>query len=285
MTCKYKLPYAKHVFFILSLLTSSCIEFRISDEDAKEKLADTGVSIQFDDLLVGERNMHFAFNGKEKENLIVFVHGSPGSWNAFIDFFKADSILGHANILAVDRPGYGKSGYGLAEPALKKQAMLIKEVIGRFDHSKIILIGHSLGGPVIARMAMDYPSLFNGLIMVAPSIDPEMEKDEWYRRVINTKLGAAVTPEEFKVSNDEILPLKEELIQMLPLWHKIRIPTIVIQGTKDRLVPRENADFAEKMLPDAVIEIRLLEGVDHFIPWSHPYEIISAIQQMLDGAD
>ena len=275
----------KHVFFIVSLLLISCIEFRISDEEAKEKLAQAGASIQFDDLLVGDRNLHFAFSGKEKEHLIVFIHGSPGSWSAFIDFFKADSILNYADILAVDRPGFGKSGYGLAEPALKTQAMLIKDVISKFDHSKVILVGHSLGGSVIARMAMDYPSLFNGLIMVAPSIDPEMEKDEWYRRAINTKLGAAITPEEFKVSNDEILPLKGELVQMLPLWEKIQIPTIVIQGTKDRLVPKENADFAQRMLPDSVLEVRLLEDVDHFIPWTHPNEIVSAIQHLLGSTD
>jgi len=272
------------MFFILPCLITSCIEFRITDEDARGELAETGASIQFDDLLVGERNMHFAFSGKEQENLIVFVHGSPGSWNVFIDFFKADSILNHTDILAIDRPGFGKSGYGMAEPDLEKQAMLIKEVISKFDHSKIILIGHSLGGPVIARMAMDYPALFDGLIMIAPSIDPEMEKDEWYRGVINTKLGAALTPQEFEVSNDEILPLKGELIQMLPLWHKIRIPTIVIQGTEDWLVPRENADFAEKVMSDTILEVRLLEGVNHFIPWSHPKEIIRAIQHVLDGS-
>ena len=59
--------------------------------------------------------------------------------------------------------------------------MLVHQVVQQFEHERIMLIGHSLGGPVIARMAMDYPDAYQGLIFVAASIDPEMEKEEWYR--------------------------------------------------------------------------------------------------------
>lgn len=273
----------KHFLLVLPLFLFSCIEFKTSDEEARKELSEAGATVQFGDLLVGDRNMHYAYSGIENENLIVFVHGSPGSWSAFINFFKADSILGYADMLSVDRPGFGESGYGIAEPSLEKQAHLVAKVINEFRHKRIILVGHSLGGPVIARMAMDYPNRFDGLVLVAPSINPEMEKDEWYRKVLNTKLGAAVTPTELGVSNDEILPLKDELALMLPLWDNIQIPTIVIQGTKDRLVPKENADFAKKMLPDSTLKVTMLNEVDHFIPWSHPQEIINAIQQLLDG--
>ncbi|MEO9870074.1 alpha/beta fold hydrolase [Ekhidna sp.] len=266
---------------ILLLILNSC-EFRMDDEDAQEELETTATRIEFGDLLVEERNIHFAFTEQGKELLITFVHGSPGSWNAFIDFFKADSLLNNADILSVDRAGFGDSDYGNAESSLKKQAFQINEVIKKFPQKRILLIGHSLGGPVVARMAMDYPQAYNGIILVAPSIDPEMEKKEWYRKVIDTKFGALLTPKEFEVSNDEIITLKEELELMIPLWDQIKIPTIVIQGTDDSLVPKENADFAKRMLPDSLLEVNLLEGVNHFIPWSHPQEIIKAIYTLAD---
>lgn len=272
------------VYIILaSLFLISCIEFRISDEEAIKKLGEKGTSIQFADLTVGERNMHYAYTDNQKEILVVFVHGSPGSWNAFIDFFKADSILNEMDMLSVDRPGFGASGFGIVEPNLEMQAHQIKRVTDQFNHRFKILVGHSLGGPVIARMAMDYPDSFDALIMVAPSIDPELEKTVWYQRAINSKVGSALTPEEFEVSNDEILPLKEELGKMMPLWKEIRVPTIVIQGTSDRLVPKENADFAMRMISDTLLEVWMLEDVNHFIPWSHPDEIIKAIQHISDG--
>jgi len=266
----------------MPILILSCIEFRISDEEAKEELGESS-NILFGDLEVDGRNMHYAFTDNQKAVMAVFIHGSPGSWNAFIEYFKADSLLQEIDILAIDRPGFGNSGYGKAEPSLEKQSYQIKQVLDQFDHESKILIGHSLGGPVIARMAMDYPKLFDGLVLVAPSIDPQLEKKEWYRNAIKTKLGSAMTPEEFEVSNDEIVPLKGELQKMIPLWRNIKIPTIVIQGTADRLVPKENADFAKKMLPDSLVEIKMLKEVNHFIPWSHPHEIIIAIQYLLDG--
>ncbi|WP_436515555.1 alpha/beta fold hydrolase [Ekhidna sp. To15] len=268
----------KTVFFILIL--SAC-EFRMEDSEAKESLE--SIEIRFENLLVGSRNMHYAYIDQQKDTMIAFIHGSPGSWSAFIDFFKADTLLKQFDIISVDRPGFGESGFGEAEPSIEMQAFLINEVLNQFPKKHKILIGHSLGGPVVARMAMDYPDTYLGMILVAPSIDPEMEEDEWYRKVIDTQVGAFFTPKEFEASNDEIMPLKKELSEMVPLWDKIKIPTIVIQGTEDSLVPKENAAFAQKMLPDSLLEIYMLEDVNHFIPWTHPEEIIKAIHSLADG--
>lgn len=271
------------VFLLLATILTSCLEFRISDEDAQEDLKESTASIQFGDLLVEDRNMHYAYVNEGKEDLVVFIHGSPGSWNAFIDYFKADSLLSKMDMISIDRPGFGLSGYGLAETSLEIQAHQIKQVTDLFPHKKKILVGHSLGGPVIARMAMDYPTAFSGLIMVAPSIDPDMEKEEWYRGIIDTYVGGWVTPKEFEVSNDEILPLKEELEEMIPLWPRIQIPSIVIQGTQDGLVPKENADFAKRMMADSILEVWMLQEADHFLVWNKPKEIIKAIQQLTVG--
>lgn len=268
----------KVVFFILIL--SAC-EFRMEDSEAKEDLEST--EIRFGDLMVESRKMHFAFIDQEQDTMIVFVHGSPGSWSAFIDFFKADSLLARFDLISVDRPGFGNSGFGEAEPSMAMQAYAINEVLKQFPKKQKILLGHSLGGPVVARMAMDYPDSYLGMILIAPSIDPEMEEEEWYRKVIDTQVGAFFTPKEFEVSNEEILPLKQELTDMVPLWKEIKIPTIVIQGTEDSLVPKENAAFAQKMLPDSLLELYMLEGVNHFIPWTHPEVIIKAIHSLADG--
>lgn len=266
--------------FIIILILTSC-EFRIEDSEAKDSLE--SIEVQFGDLMVEARNIHYAYTEQDKDTMIVFVHGSPGSWSAFIDFFKADSLLNQFDLISVDRPGFGESGFGKAEPSMQVQAFQINEVLNQFAAKKKILVGHSLGGPVVARMAMDYPKKYEGMILVAPSIDPEMEEDEWYRKAIDTEVGAFFTPKEFEVSNDEILPLKTELSEMIPLWNEIKIPTIVIQGTEDSLVPKENAAFARRMLPDSLLEVYLLEDVNHFIPWTHPEEIIKAIHILANG--
>lgn len=153
------------------------------------------------------------------------------------------------------------------------------------EHKKnrpIILVGHSLGGPLIARMAIDYPSLVDGLIIVAGSIDPELEPNEtWFRAPLATPFLSWILPRSFRASNEEIYQLKPQLEMMLPLWSNITCPVIVIQGKKDSLVPAANADFAKKMLVNAPVEFVFKDDMDHFVPWSNPELIHDAILKMV----
>ena len=268
-------------FLFLLFFTLGCIEFKISKEEAVKTFEKSTITPSFDLLRVANRTVHYAYIDQRKDDLVVFVHGSPGSWSAFIDFFKLDTLLSQLDMLSIDRPGFGQSDFGKAEPSLAIQAKLLYEVIKKFSHKTKFLVGHSLGGSVIARMAMDYPKDFSGLLFLAPSIDPDQEKKEWYRKIINTRVGGWITPKEFEVSNDEILPLKVELEKMLPLWNHITIPCIIIHGTDDGFVPKENVDFIQKMLPDSLLDIQLIEKGNHFIPWNHPDKIVKAIFQLV----
>lgn len=148
-----------------------------------------------------------------------------------------------------------------------------------------VLVGHSLGGPVACRLAMDYPALVGGLVLVAPSIDPALEKQEWYRPLLNWGLIRKWLPVEFDASNREILPLRRELTEMLPLWRTIRVPVTVIQGDRDILVPPGNAAFAGRMLTSVSARIIMLPGQNHFIPWTRPEVIREAILGQAAGGE
>ena len=64
---------------------------------------------------------------------------------------------------------------------------------------------------------------------------------------------------------------------MLPLWSKISVPVIVIQGEDDALVPKENAYFAQRMVNPNLLRLQLEPDVNHFIPWNQPHLINQAI--------
>lgn len=253
------------------------MQFRMSEKDFLKEFQNRDVVPKQANLKVDSNNINYVYTDQGRDALLIFVHGSPGSWSAFIDFFQNDSLLNQFDMLSIDRPGFGDSDYGRPVKSLERQAFFLSKVIEKFPQNKKIMIGHSLGGPVIARIAMDYAHLTQGMIMVAPSIDPAMEKYEWYRSWIGTRIVGAMTPTDFWVSNEEIMPLKAELELMVPLWENINIPTVVVQGTKDVLVPKENAEFARKMMNSEILTIHYLEGVNHFIPWSNPEEIVKAV--------
>jgi len=103
---------------------------------------------------------------------------------------------------------------------------------------------------------MEYPNNYHGLLLLVPSIDPELEKKEWYRSIIDTKLGRCLTPKDFVTRNNEILGLKNELKEMSDSWNSIETPMILIHGTKNMLVPVENTDFAKRMMKDSMLEVK-----------------------------
>jgi len=266
--------------WLIAVFLCGCMQFRLEQEAFQEIFKDRPIQPVSETIEVDSNHVHYVYIDRGKPNLAVFIHGSPGSWSAFLDFFKNDSLLQTYDVLSIDRPGFGDSDYGRPEPSLQKQAYYLQQVISRFDQPNKVMVGHSLGGPVAARIAMDYPSLAQAMVLVAPSVDPAMERYEWYRTWIETRVGGWVTPTDFWVSNEEILPLKAELDSMLPLWKAVHIPAVVIQGTKDMLVPKENAEFVRRMMGDSLADIRYLEGVNHFIPWSHPHKIVEALEAL-----
>ncbi|HSZ25340.1 MAG TPA: alpha/beta hydrolase, partial [Cytophagaceae bacterium] len=217
-------------------------------------------------------------NGADSLPLVLFMHGSPGSWSAFSDFLKDSILLKNVQMIAVDRPGFGYSDYGNGESSLDTQVRLLKPVLEKNKGArKVILVGHSLGGPVIVKMAMTYPELIDYLIIIAGSLDPALEPYEWYRKPMANIPLRWLLPGSIRASNKEIMGLKPELEKMIPYWTTIKIPTTIIQGLKDELVPAGNATFAKKMLVNASVEMVLDKELNHFVPWKRPDLINAAI--------
>ena len=280
-----RLLIAYGIIFVIGQILSSCMSFKTSQKDIDKAFLGYKMKPVQHQMKVQDVMMNYAEIGSDTLPVAFFVHGSPGSWSGFIDFMKDTVLLKKVKIVSVDRIGFGESDYGYAEESLVRQAEYLKPIVLKYKQmgKKVILIGHSLGGPMVARMAMDYPELIDNLIIVAGSIAPDLEPNEkWFRIPMDFTPIRVLIPASFRASNHEILYLKPELEKMLPLWKNIRQPVIVIQGGKDMFVSPKNADFAEKMLVNAKsLKVVRIDTMNHFVPWSHPQLIKKAIVESL----
>ncbi|MDX2247871.1 MAG: alpha/beta hydrolase [Bacteroidia bacterium] len=226
------------------------------------------------------KKIHYACIGEDTLPAIIFIHGSPGTWDAFSRYFKDSTLLNHFRMLSVDRIGYGKSDHE-PESSVKMQAELIKPLLDMVpDSLPLILVTHSFGGPIGFRLAMDYPEKIDGMVALAGLADPEKEKRVyWLQKPFRSKWLRWLLPPDMDISNREIVPLKQELYEMVPMWEKIKTPTIVIQGDKDMLVNKTHADFIEKMMPGNLRIIRLPEE-NHFIPWTQDKLVVESIMEV-----
>ncbi len=277
------------LFFFLLFTTitgvlHSCMTFRSNSKEVDEYFKKKGVEGTQLSYKVGFRDIHYVKAGDQTKPLVVFIHGSPGSLTAFIHFLADTSLLRQTEMISTDRPGFGYSNFGNGVGSLHEQCEILLPMIEANRNGRpVILVGHSLGGPLIARMAFEHPDLIDGLVIVAGSIDPELEPNEtWFRAPLATPFLSWILPRSLRASNEEIYHLKPELEEMLPMWPEIRCPVIVIQGKKDSLVPAANADFAKKMLVNAPVEFVFKDDMDHFVPWSNPELIQQAILTLID---
>lgn len=238
---------------------------------------------QESDYQSSTKRIHFAWSGLPQNRALVLVHGSPGSWDGWSEFLMNKELQDQFQILAVDRPGFGASEPGNPERSLGAQAENIIRVLD-FNRSgrKAILVGHSFGGPVIAKMAMEFREKIAGLVFVASSVDPDLEATKWFQYPAHWVPFRWLIPTNLKVCNEEILSLKGELTAMLPEWKKIEdIPSVVIQGLSDPLVPPANADFlAARLNADAIVEKHLVADLNHFVPWLRPDLIVQGIETL-----
>lgn len=273
------------LFVITGQLVSSCFTFRMSEKKLFKQFENSPEQPQLKSYEALEREIHYAEIGDDTAQMVLIVHGAPGSLSEFLNFLKDSTLVSKARVIATDRPGYGYSGFGHSETSIEKQAAMLLPILKTNRSAKLpILVGHSYGGTVIARIAMDYPEQVGALVMAAPAIDPEHEKFFWVNKPADWWGIRWMVPRSMKVANDEKLSHVEQLKLMLPYWNKITAPTTIIHGETDNLVPFANALFGEKMLKNAPVRMVTRKKMSHLIPWQHPELIRDAILYYLEDS-
>ena len=204
-------------------------------------------------------------SGSAKQ-LIVFVHGTPGSYTAFRTYLNDPVMQEKFHMISVTRPGW-RSDADAKVPSLDEQAAALRPLLEMDTSGKgALLMGHSYGGPVIARTAMNYSNLVAGLVFVATTGDPELSGPRWYNRFA-VALPRFLLGASLKGANAEIMPLRPQLEAMLPRWQDLDMPVLIVQGDEDRLVHPGNALFMQRMLVNAEVRYLHREGIGHFVLW------------------
>jgi len=224
---------------------------------------------------VDGRLISFLRAGEADAPRVIYVHGTPGDATNFAGFLS-EPIPGLEHV-AIDRPGFGRSDpqavTGFAEQAAVIEPLLVERG-GRWP----ILVGHSLGGPIVARVAAEYPDRVGGVVIVSGSLDPGLEKPRWYNRLGDTLLARPVMGRSLRNSNDELMAAPRETRELDAVLDRVRCPVVVIHGARDGLVPVANVEYMREHLPRA--ELVVLGDANHFIPWTHPEVIREAIEKL-----
>ncbi len=277
------LKRCKNLFYVCltTAVISSCVKPLLAI-GSEIKVSESEPKTQIQTYNGKNRIMQYASSGDPKKRPVLFVHGSPGSWKAWANFLLNSDLQKKFHLIAVDRPGYGGSEPGVTVTSIAIQAADVMEVLNiNKSHLPAILVGHSFGGPVIAKAAIDFTEQVAGLVFVASSVSPDLEKTKWYQYPATWWPIRILIPTELRVCNEEIMQLKSELQLMRPQWKSIKAKSILIQGEEDGLVPAENLDFLiEHLDKKSIIDVVRIKDMNHFVPWQRPELIIEGINKV-----
>ncbi|WP_394063043.1 alpha/beta fold hydrolase [Alcaligenes sp. WGS1538] len=222
---------------------------------------------------------------------LVMVHGASQdslSWQYVIDLFAP-----HYTVHALDLPGHGKSGMPAGGPhsATLQNARYLLQFLEAAGIQDPVLMGHSMGGGVVAQAAVLAPERVRGLVLVdgasvnvvtSSGYNPrilEMARinpGDWFEVTFRTLMGSRSDPQRaLEVVTDarRCIPAVAFAdirafggFRMEQILGEIRCPVIIVEGEEDWSVPPESARQVERALREGKVPVEYIEwpGIGHF---------------------
>jgi pimeloyl-ACP methyl ester carboxylesterase len=110
------------------------------------------------------------------DTALVFLHG----WGGDREYWKnqADAFAGDYTVVTVDQAGHGASGKDRKAWTVESLAGDVEAVVKDLGLKRVILVGHSMGGPVALRAAKRLPGTVVAVVGVDTLQNAELKRPE-----------------------------------------------------------------------------------------------------------
>lgn len=116
------------------------------------------------DAIVGGRRLHYLDVGSGAR-CFMLVHGMGGRWQHWLETIPA--LAERGRVLALDLPGFGRSELPAVRTSLDGFADAGAALARQLGVERIVLVGHSMGGPIAIRFAARHRDLAGAIVSVA----------------------------------------------------------------------------------------------------------------------
>ncbi len=229
---------------------------------------------------------------------LLFLHGAVG-FPGWLPFF--DRLSNEFEVLAPDHPSFGRSTTPEWLDEIGDLAYFYLDLIERLKLERVHLVGHSMGGWIALEMAVRSQQRLASLMLLnsagirikgKPIADIlVMDRAETTRLAIaDPKLAEAMlamplTPEteqqlaQNRVSAARLAWQPRFFNPNLQKWlHRIHVPTTIVWGERDGIVPPDYAAALQKLIPGA--RVVMVAGTAHSPHVEKPDAVLGAIAEL-----
>ena len=221
---------------------------------------------------------------------LVLLHGSPGSASVF------DGLMVHLDRrrrIAPDLPGFGHSTLEVPDYSFRAHAVYVDELLARLAIPRAHVVAFSMGGGVALHLIERDPSRVASLTLVSAIGVQEMELLGQYHlnRVVHAgQLGAMwalihLVPHGHRFSQGWSYARNFYDSDQRPLrglLARVQVPTLIVHGRADSLIPIEAAYEHARLVPHA--ELRVVDA-DHFMAFEHPGVLAPLVEAFVDRVE
>jgi non-heme chloroperoxidase len=263
-------------------------------------------------------SIHLYYEDHGSGQPVVLIHGYPLSSASWEKQVPALLDAGH-RVIAYDRRGFGKSSQPTTGYNYDTFAEDLHKLVTHLKLQDFALVGFSMGGGEVARYIGRYGSKGVSKAVIIGGVPPFLLKTadnpegvdgsvfegiekavaadryafftEFFKNFYNTdvNLGKRVSEQAIQASwNVAAIASAKASLACVPTWGedfrndvaKIDVPTLVIHGDADRIVPISAAGQRTAKLINGA-ELVVIKDGPHNVAWTHADEVNSALVSFL----
>lgn len=230
-------------------------------------------------------------NFDNQKTTFLFLHGrgqNGQSFQSIFDFMAQDKL----SFVSIDFPWFGNSPRPKGTWWVQEYAECVKEFMTKTRLSKVVCVGHSFGCRIAFELSANNPDIFTQQIAIWPAgIETKSSRVKTkikIAKIVKTILPKIITDKakETMGSRDykNAQTMKDIFVKVInydqtKLFHKIKIPTIILRWTQDIEIPQKKIDIMRSQIKH--VKVITFEGASHFLFQEHPKQVYEIIKKSL----